>query len=301
LEKAPASRYTSAHELAEDLRRFLGGQPVLVRRIGKMQRAWRWLRRHPQGVALGVALALLAALPVIYLIGHERPQSDIDQRAEQEAARIKLKAEQEAVRVREILHRNCFECHGQDSSKIRKSLNILDHRQLLNAERKIVVPGDPEHSRLIQRIADGSMPPEEEETRLPRVTETELAILKDWVLGGAPPLPSPDPTTVPVVPYSALAAKAMGIFHEHCYKCHKFDVAKGGIKILNYRLLVNVRKVVIPGKPDDSELYKLITSTDESEGMIMPPAEEGLRLSPEAIATIRQWIQEGAPPFPKKK
>jgi mono/diheme cytochrome c family protein len=163
-----------------------------------------------------------------------------------------------------------------------------------------VVPGDPEHSRLIQRIADGSMPPEEEETRLPRVTEAELAILQDWVRGGAPPLPPPDPEQPipPVVPYSELAAKTMGIFQEHCYKCHRFDVAKGGIKILNYRLLVNQRKVVVPGKPEESELYQLITSTDKDSRM--PPSGKS-PLPPEAIATIRQWIEEGAPPFPKRK
>jgi mono/diheme cytochrome c family protein/predicted Ser/Thr protein kinase len=299
LEKTPAMRYPSARELAEDLRRFLTGQPVLARRIGKMQRAWRWLRRHPQGAALAVALVLLAVLPVIYLIGNDRAPSETERSAAQEAARIKRKAEQEAPLVREILQRNCFECHGQDPGKTKKNLNILDHKQLLNTERKIVVPGDPDHSRLIQRIADDSMPPEEEEARLPRVTQAELAILKDWVLGGAPPLPPFDPSTPPVVPYSALAAKAMGIFHENCYKCHKFDVAKNGIKILNYRLLVNVRKVVVPGKPDASDLYKLITSTEDN--MRMPPSEEGPPLPPEAIATIRQWIQEGAPPFPKKK
>ncbi len=309
LEKAPAARYASAHELAEDLGRYLNVQPVRARRIGKIHRAWRWFRRHPQGVALGVALAVLAVLPVLYLIGLYRAQSDIDRKveqeaarsklkAEQEAARIQLKAQQEAPRVREILQRNCFECHGQDPGKTKKNLNILDHQQLLNKERKIVVPGDPEHSRLIQRIADGSMPPEEEETRLPRVTETELAILKDWVLGGAPPLPPLDPKTPPVVPYSELAAKTMAIFRKNCYQCHKFDVAKGGIKILNYRLLVNVRKVIVPGKPEDSDLYKLISSKDEDARM--PPAGER-PLPPEAIATIRQWIQEGAPPFPKKK
>jgi mono/diheme cytochrome c family protein len=102
----------------------------------------------------------------------------------------------------------------------------------------------------------------------------------------------------PVVPYSELAAKTMEIFQQHCYQCHKFDVAKGGIKILNYRLLVNVRKVIVPGKPEESELYKLITSTDEEA--MMPPSTED-RLPPEAIATIRQWILEGATPFPKKK
>src|SRR5262245_40025956 len=48
LEKAPPSRYASAHELAEDLQRFLNGQPVRARRIGRIQRAWKWVRRHPQ-------------------------------------------------------------------------------------------------------------------------------------------------------------------------------------------------------------------------------------------------------------
>jgi mono/diheme cytochrome c family protein len=289
LEKVPDARYDSARELSEDLERFLNGQPVTARRIGRIRRAWKWVRRRPREAALAVALSVLAVFPILYVIGEYRAQRQ-----------LRLTAEQAAPRVREILQRNCFECHGQVPGIVRKNLNVLDHQQLLNAERKIVVPGDPEHSRLIQRIADGSMPPEEEETRLPRVTEEELVILKDWVLGGAPPLPPPDPDNPipPVVPDSELAAKTMGIFHKHCYQCHKFDVAKGGIKILNYRLLVNVRKVVVPGKPEDSELYKLITSTDKASRM--PPSEKR-PLSPEAIATIRQWIEEGAPPFPKKK
>ena len=260
-----------------------------ARRISTIQRTWKWIRRHPQRVTLIVALCGLAVFPLVYLIGEYRAQRQ-----------LRLKAEQAAPQVREILQRNCFECHGQDPGKIKKNLNILDHRVLLNTERRIVVPRDPDHSRLIQRIADGSMPPEEEETRLPRVSEIELAILKDWILGGAPPLPSPDPQqpTPPAVPYSELAAKTMGIFHAHCYQCHKFDVAKGGIKILNYRLLVTVRKVIVPGKPDESELFQLITSMDEEQRM--PPAEES-PLSRQEIDIIRQWIQDGAPPFPRKK
>jgi mono/diheme cytochrome c family protein len=300
LEKEPAARYASAQELADDLQRCLNGQPVKARRLGKIQRTWRWLRRHPQSVALAAAIVVIAGLPAFWLFGQYFEERDRSRKAEEEAGRLRAKAEDEAGRVREILTRNCFECHGQHPGKIRKNLNILDYQQLLNPERKIVVPGDPDNSRLIQRIADGSMPPEEVETRLPRVTETELIILRDWVLGGAPPLPPLDPARPipPVVPYSELAAKTMEIFHEHCYRCHKFNVAKGGIKILNYRLLVNVRKVIVPGKPEDSELYKLIASSDEEARM--PPATES-PLSPEAIATVRRWILEGAAPFPKKK
>lgn len=289
LEKVPAARYASAGDLAADLQHYLNDQPVQARRTGPLRRTWKWIRRHPQAVALALALAVLAAYPIVLLIG--------DYTARQQRM---LKAEQEAPRVREILERNCFACHGQNPAKAEKNLNILDHDQLLNTERKIVVPGDPEHSRLIQRIADGSMPPEEFEDHLPRLTEVELTILKDWILGGAPPLPPPDPDnpTPPVVPYSELAEQSMEFFHEYCYKCHKFDVAKGGIKILNYRLLANVRKVIIPGKPDESELYKLITAKDVEARM--PPGDEP-PMPPEAIATIRQWILAGAPPFPKKK
>lgn len=298
LEKDPAARYPSAHELAEDLQRFRDGRPVRARRIGKAHRAWKWARRHREGVVLACTGAMTAVLATALLVGNDRPPPDTNPQAGPDAARLREKAEQETGRVGEILRRNCFECHGQDPGRVEKNLNILDPVQLRNTQRRIVVPGDPDHSRLIQRIADGSMPPEEEEARLPRVTEAELAILKDWVLGGAPPLPPPDPATPPVVPYSALAAKAVGVFHEHCYKCHKFDVAKGGIKILNYRLLVDVRKVVVPGDAEGSELYKLMVSPDE--GTRMPPEGES-PLPPEAVATIRQWIQEGAPPFPKRK
>jgi mono/diheme cytochrome c family protein len=289
LEKNPGRRYPSALALADDLQRFQGGQPVTARRTGAFGRGWKWMRRHPQGAALIAALALLASIPTYFVIGHY-----------QRERQIRLQAVQVAPQVREILRRNCYECHGADPAHTKKNLNILDHPLLLNRQRRIVVPGAPENSRLIQRITDGSMPPEEEETRLPRLTQTELEILTDWVKGGAPPLPpeDPDDPTPSVVPFSKLANTVRGIFRRNCYSCHKYDVAKGGIKIMNYRLLVTVRKVVIPGKPEESELYQLITSTDDEKQM--PPSTEP-RLTDEEIAVVREWIEKGAPAFPKKK
>jgi hypothetical protein len=289
LEKSPARRYASARELAEDLRRFLDGRPVVARRIGTARRVWKWVRRHPLGAALAGALALAALLPAFPLV--------VDYRARRQA---RLRAEQQAPLVREILQRNCSECHHTAAGRVKKKFDVLNHQGLLDPERKIVVPGAPEDSRLIQRIADGSMPPEEEETRLPRVTETELAILKEWIAGGAPPFPSedPQPPTPPVVAYSALAAKTKGIFEERCYECHRYDVARGGIKILHHRLLVTGRKVVVPGRPEESDLFQLITSDDDDRRMPPAPAE---RLPAEEVDTIRQWIRDGAPPFPKKE
>jgi uncharacterized membrane protein len=216
-----------------------------------------------------------------------------------EKQRLRQRAEQLAPQVREILHRNCFECHGHPDNPVEKQLHILDHNLLLNSTRKIVVPGAPEQSRLIQRIDDGSMPPEEEELRLPRVTEKELVILREWILGGAPPLPAEDPDnpTPPVVEPSELADRVHGIFEQRCYECHRYDEARGGIKIMHHRLLVDVRKVVVPGHPEQSDMVELLTTPDEERRM---PPEPEPRLSAEEIDVIRAWIREGARPFSRR-
>jgi serine/threonine-protein kinase len=58
LRKEPGQRYPSAEELAEDLRRFLSGEPVRARPIGRVGHLVRWARRRPAVAALwGVSLA----------------------------------------------------------------------------------------------------------------------------------------------------------------------------------------------------------------------------------------------------
>lgn len=61
LEKEPARRYGTALALAEDLERWLRGEPIHARRTGPMRRLWKWARRHPAVAVLSAALLVTAA------------------------------------------------------------------------------------------------------------------------------------------------------------------------------------------------------------------------------------------------
>jgi serine/threonine-protein kinase len=62
LHKAPEGRYGSAEALAEDLQRFLRGEPIAARPAGPLERAGKWVRRHPTASALLTAILLLVLL-----------------------------------------------------------------------------------------------------------------------------------------------------------------------------------------------------------------------------------------------
>jgi WD40 repeat protein/tRNA A-37 threonylcarbamoyl transferase component Bud32 len=63
LQKDPARRYLSAEALAEDLERWLGGEPIRARPAGRAERLVKWARRRPAAAALvGVVVASLVAL-----------------------------------------------------------------------------------------------------------------------------------------------------------------------------------------------------------------------------------------------
>ena len=66
LEKDRAKRYQTAREMADDLKRYLAGEPIKARPVGRLERGWRWCRRHPEVASLSaVLLVLLLAVAII--------------------------------------------------------------------------------------------------------------------------------------------------------------------------------------------------------------------------------------------
>ena len=84
------------------------------------------------------------------------------------------------------------------------------------------------------------------------------------------------------------------IFERHCAGCHGEKKQRSGFRLDVKAAALrggDVHGVAIrPGQPDDSLLIELVADRDADERM--PPDGDGL--SPEEVATLRRWVEEGA-------
>jgi WD40 repeat protein/tRNA A-37 threonylcarbamoyl transferase component Bud32 len=133
LEKQPRQRYASADALANDLERFLAGEPIRARPTRAWERAVKWARRRPAVAALLAVSALACVLAVAELV-----RSNIQIAAEgrqTQTALDRLRVEQE--KTRDLLARE-RQASDEKTQALRKLQDSEARTRSLLAERERV-------------------------------------------------------------------------------------------------------------------------------------------------------------------
>jgi hypothetical protein len=123
LTKEPDGRYPTAGELAEDLGRFVRGEPIAARPAGRAERLVRWARRKPTAAAaygLSALAVLLAAVAIV--IAGEKKQTEA---ARDEA--IQLKGVADAGRLEEARLRGIADGALAGEAAARKQLAYVSY------------------------------------------------------------------------------------------------------------------------------------------------------------------------------
>jgi serine/threonine-protein kinase len=119
LAKEPQKRFGSAEALAEDLERWINGEPIQARRAGRLERGWRWCKRQPLFAAT-LGLLLVVFLGGFGLVGWQwqraeanfeegqkhlqtaEDQKTLAEKREGEAEKERQRAQQEKTRAEEL-------------------------------------------------------------------------------------------------------------------------------------------------------------------------------------------------------
>ncbi|MBL9186864.1 MAG: protein kinase [Opitutaceae bacterium] len=117
LAKHPAQRYASARELAEELRRWMAGEPILARPAGAGERLVRWARRRP---------ALAAALASCVVIGMGGVAGILRQLKQTEAARAVAVQKTEAEQAQRMRAEQAAQQAARSELVMRQNLYAAD-------------------------------------------------------------------------------------------------------------------------------------------------------------------------------
>jgi hypothetical protein len=84
------------------------------------------------------------------------------------------------------------------------------------------------------------------------------------------------------------------ILADRCFVCHGPDkgTRKAELRLDKRDAAIDQAGVIVPGKPDESELIRRITTRDLDERM--PARESKLHLTADEIALLTRWVNEGA-------
>ncbi len=207
-----------------------------------------------------------------------------------------------------LLVAKCGRCHVTNA-RGRLSMNTFDALKKGLPSGPIIVPGDPQVSRLVAAVESGKMP-----KGGPKLSDEEIALLSNWVKSGAkfdgPDAKVPLNKLVPAVvakqndaaPLTITLPKGKEtvrfsldiapVLVANCLGCHARKMTGGQLRMDSFRDLLaggqsgNEWK---PGNPADSLIIKKLKGQAGARMPLRKPA-----LDDDVIAKFETWIAEGA-------
>jgi WD40 repeat protein/tRNA A-37 threonylcarbamoyl transferase component Bud32 len=161
LEKDPARRYRSAAELAEDLERWLAGEPIRARRGRLLPRPLKWFRRRPVTALLGCGtlgvMFLLCGLGscLSVRVDMERMAAVAEERAARQQAemaeeRARFNEEQARKAVEDATKRELAERQATEAA-LQQAQRLLYFHNIALAEREWEAGNRKEAEELLNR------------------------------------------------------------------------------------------------------------------------------------------------------
>jgi serine/threonine-protein kinase len=152
LQKDAAKRYPSAGALADDLRRFLAGEPIVARPVGYGERLWRWCKRNPRVAGLTAAVIGLVLIGVIGLtvaaamLKNERDQTE-------EARKEAVKNEEEARKQEGIAKEREKEAKEKEAiAKATADKTMMQHVDLGKNLYSLALQASPESRPMRDKV-----------------------------------------------------------------------------------------------------------------------------------------------------
>jgi serine/threonine protein kinase/tetratricopeptide (TPR) repeat protein len=137
LRKEPGERYESADALAEDLNRYLNGEPILARPTSSWERGWKWVRRHPTLAALIVVSTLSIVAAIAGLCWYRADLNRQRQLVERRIERVRGEVQQFAMLGEEAYRRADWDsARTQFSSALALSRSEADLIRMSNGVKR---------------------------------------------------------------------------------------------------------------------------------------------------------------------
>jgi serine/threonine-protein kinase len=288
LRKEPAQRYPDALEVADDLRRFLDGRPILARRTSTLEWAWRWCKRNRVVAAL---LAVVLGLTVALAVGST-------------AAALRLKRSRDEARLqRNLAEANLREARqAVDDSFTKVSESVLLHTPGLQPLRKQLLEDALRYYQgFVGRLTDQPDLQAELAAALDRVARITSEIgSREEALGYHrrargiySALLAARPDDVPIRRALARSIAAIALVLD--------ETGRREESVLHYQQALAIQQALVAADPDDVQARNDLADSESGLGLVLKPlarTEEARRCFERALA-IRERLTEAAPDTPR--